>query len=224
MRFRFTDDYLASLTASGFQAAAWQRLRCAARQAAIGRAGVLKLDDATPQLQVLLNMLAAEYHYRALGFDSLARALMGAALSLVGRQLPEPLSPAPTATRTHAASVVQRLLTYIRSHIADSRRLRVEDLASTFAYSPSHLSSLFRLETGESLRQYIMRHRLQRAEDELKLSTLTVSQIAAELGFVDVCHFSKLFKKRYHLTPTDYRRQQLAAPSHQPLPAYAFRY
>lgn len=223
-RFRFTDDYLASITASGLQAAAWQRLRHAARHAALGRAGVLKLDDATPQLLVLLDMLAAEYRHREPGFDSLARSLMGAVLSLVGRQLAEPLQPALRATLTYAASVVQRLLAYIRSHIADSRRLRVEELASAFAYSPGHLSTLFRQETGESLRQYIVRYRLQLAEGQLKRSTLTISQIADELGFVDGCHLNKLFKKRYQLTPTDYRRQLLAAPTYQPAPAYAFRY
>ena len=225
VQLRFTGDYLAGQTATGPQAAAWQRLREAARQAALGRAGRLVLGSAGPQLEALLTMLVAEYSHRVPGTDPLAHSLMGAVLSLVGRHLTEPL---PLARQqgglTYAASVVQRLLGYIRSHIADSRRLRVEELASAFAYSPSHLSALFRQEMGESLRQYIVRYRLRLAESRLELSTLTISQIADELGFVDVCHLNKLFKKRYQLTPTDYRRQLVAGPTYQPAPAYAFHY
>ena len=221
-QLRFTDDYLASLTATGTHTHTWQQLRDFARYAALGRAGYLSPGTDAPQLNALLTILFAEYDTRPPGQEELATSLMGAVLSFVGRQLAAQQLPVRWVGHSYAASVVQRLLTYIRHHIAEPGRLRVEDLASTFAYSPSHLSELFRQETGESLRQYIVRYRLWLAETQLQLSTLTVSQIAEELGFVDVCHLNKLFKKRYQLTPTEYRRQLTVVPTYQPALAYAF--
>ncbi len=217
----FTDDYLASLTATGAHAGAWQQLRDVARHMALGRAGCLAPGADEPQLNALLAILFAEYGSRQPGHEALAASLMGAVLSFVGRQLAAQPLAGRVGPPSYAASVVQRLLTYIRHHIAEPGRLRIEELASAFAYSPSHLSELFRQETGESLRQYIVRYRLWLAEAQLELSTLTISQIADELGFVDVCHLNKLFKKRYHLTPTEYRRQLATASTSSPAPAYA---
>jgi AraC family L-rhamnose operon regulatory protein RhaS len=219
---RFTDDYLASRLATAGPADAWQHVREVARHTALGRAGCLAPAADEPQLSALLAILFAEYGGRAPGHDALASSLMGAVLSFVGRQLAARSLPVRRAGPSHSASVVQRLLAYIRRHIADSGRLRIEELASAFAYSPSHLSELFRQETGESLRQYIVRYRLWLAETKLELSTLTISQIAEELGFVDVCHLNKLFKKRYHLTPTAYRRQFVTAATASPIQAYAY--
>jgi AraC family L-rhamnose operon regulatory protein RhaS len=222
-QLRFTEEYLADLTATGPHATAWQQLRAVAQHAALGTAGYLAPGADEPQLSALLAILFAEYGPRQPGHDALATSLLGAVLSFVGRRLAaQPLLGRRPGT-SYAAGVVQRLLAYIRHHIAEPGRLRVEELASAFAYSPSHLSELFRQETGESLRQYIVRYRLWLAETKLELSTLTVSQIAAELGFVDVCHLNKLFKKRYHLTPTAYRRQ-FATPTAFAAPAYAARY
>jgi len=217
---RFTDDYLESLTATGPHAGAWQQLRAAARHTPLGRAGGLALGLAEPQLGALLAILFAECNGRPPAPNALAASLMGAVLNLVGRQLGAPPQP---AAHSYAAGVVQRLLAHIRHHIAEPGRLRIEALASAFAYSPSHLSELFRQETGESLRQYIVRYRLWLAENQLELSTLSVSQIADELGFVDVCHLNKLFKKRHRLTPTEYRRQRTAAPTYASTSAYALR-
>jgi AraC-like DNA-binding protein len=214
-QLRFTGDYLASLTATGAHATAWQQLRHVAQHAALGQTGCFGSDGPeAPQLSALLTILFAECGSSQPGRDTLTASLMGAVLSLLGRQL----ALRPLAGRrvlpSYAAGVVQRLLAYIRQHIAEPGRLRVEDLASAFAYSPSHLSDLFRQETGESLRQYIVRYRLWLAEAQLKLGTLTIAQIADELGFVDGCHLNKLFKKHYQLTPTEYRRQLAVAATY----------
>jgi AraC-like DNA-binding protein len=214
-QLRFTGAYLASLTATGTHADAWQQVRHVAQHAALGQTGCFGPDGPeAPQLSALLIILFAECGSSQPGCDTLTASLMGAVLSLLGRQLVLRPLPGRRVLPSYAAGVVQRLLAYIRQHIAEPGRLRVEDLASAFAYSPSHLSDLFRQETGESLRQYIVRYRLWLAEAQLKLGTLTIAQIADELGFVDGCHLNKLFKKRYQLTPTEYRRQLAVAATY----------
>ncbi|GAB3584570.1 AraC family transcriptional regulator [Hymenobacter daeguensis] len=210
---RFTEAYLTALTASGIHPGAWQQLRDYTLHASLGLAGTIELDAAgQQQFEALLGILFAEFENRGQPFNNtLAESLMGAVLSFVGRRLTGPAAATPPAV-SHAGNFVQRLLAHIRRYIAQPDFLRVEHLAAEFAYSPKHLSALFKQETGESLRQYILRYKLKMVETRLLLSTLTVSQIAEELAFTDVCHLNKLFKKHYDTTPTDFRRH-LAASS-----------
>jgi len=206
---RFTEAYLTELTATGMHLGAWQQLRDYTLHASLGWVGSLELKpDAQQQINALLSLLFAEYSNRGQPFnDTLAESLMGAVLSFIGRQLTtQPIQARPVSS--YAGGFVQRVLAYIRRHISHPDYLRVERLAAEFAYSPKHLSALFKQETGESVRQYIVRYKLKLVEARLQLSTLTVSQIADELAFTDVCHLNKLFKKHYDTTPTDYRRHR----------------
>lgn len=199
----FSLDYLASHLAGHPQVADWQLLQ--ARGAAIGSTGHLPAAKVPPALAGLLALLVDCYAGRpSVAQDTLASPLVGTVLRALGPLL-APAQPGPAAS--HAASVVRQVLAYIRRHAAAPERLHLGHLAQEFAYSPSHLSALFRQHMREPLHQYIVRHRLQLVENQLQASALTVSQIADELGFVDVCHLNKQFKKRYHLTPTEYRRQ-----------------
>ncbi|OUJ75875.1 AraC family transcriptional regulator [Hymenobacter crusticola] len=208
---RFTEDYLAKLTATGIHTGAWQQLRDSTLHASLGLVGNLQLSAVEQQqLDALLAILFAEADNSGKPFnDTLAESLMGAVLSFVGRRLAGYAAPEHQAS-SYAARFIQRLLAYIRRHITEPDCLRVERLAAEFAYSPSHLSALFKQQTGESLHQYIVRYKLKLVEARLQLSTLTVSQIADELAFTDVCHLNKLFKKYYQATPSDYRRQLAA--------------
>jgi AraC family L-rhamnose operon regulatory protein RhaS len=200
----FSLDYLASQTTGYPQAADWQLL--CARGAASGAGGHLAATKVPPALSALLALLVDCYAgCPGAAHDPLAGPLAGTVLRAVGPLL-APAQPGPAAT--HAAGVVRQVLAYIRRHAAVPERLHLGHLAQEFAYSPSHLSALFRQHMREPLHQYIVRHRLQLVENQLQAGALTVSQIADELGFVDVCHLNKQFKKRYHLTPTEYRRQR----------------
>ncbi|MCT4631418.1 MAG: AraC family transcriptional regulator [Firmicutes bacterium] len=81
----------------------------------------------------------------------------------------------------------------------------VKELATTLGYSPYYLSDLLKKETGKSTQDYIHEHLLQRAKDLLIGSNDTVSQIAYQLGFEYPAHFSKFFKKKTGITPSNYR-------------------
>jgi len=200
----FSLDYLASQLTGHPQAADWQLLR--AYGSALGTAGHLAATKVPTALAALLALLVDCYAgCPGAACDPLAGPLAGTVLRAVGPLL---AVSQPGSAATHAAEVVRQMLAYIRRHAAVPGRLHLGHLAREFAYSPSHLSALFRQHMREPLHQYIVRHRLQLVEKQLQASVLTVSQIADELGFVDVCHLNKQFKKRYHLTPTEYRRQR----------------
>lgn len=200
-------DFVTSHTTNSPQAADWQQLR--ARGAVLGLAGHLGPEAVPPALAALLTLLITCYAgCPGAALDPMASPLAGTVLRTVGQLLAPALPTAGGPLAAHAAGVVRQVLAYIRRHASVPGRLHLGQLAQEFAYSPSHLSALFRQHMREPLHQYIVRHRLQLVETRLQAGALTVSQIADELGFVDVCHLNKQFKKRYHLTPTEYRRQR----------------
>ena len=90
--------------------------------------------------------------------------------------------------------------------------LTMEILGRHFHYSVSTLSHLFRKNTGLSLNGYIESLRLDEAEWLLRQSSLTISEIAACVGFCTPAYFSTVFKKKTGLTPKEYRRMGANAP------------
>lgn len=175
--------------------AAWAALHALAVHTAHAAHGRLEPDaPALDRLQALLVLLLG-----APLADTLTEALLRAVLDVLH---------GPPATASYGAACVQRVLQYIRQHITEPARLRLEHLAAEFAYSPQHLSALFKRETGASVHQYIVRYKLQLVEARLLRSTHTISQIADELAFTDVSHLNKLFKKHYRATPSGYRRHR----------------
>lgn len=92
---------------------------------------------------------------------------------------------------------------YIEEHASD--RLTLDELARQSGYSPDHLSKRFREEFGESLKSYILRTKIQRAQLMLTTTTMPVSDIAAMLSFCSGSHFSKVFQRFSHDTPANYR-------------------
>lgn len=71
--------------------------------------------------------------------------------------------------------------------------------------SPNYFGDLVKKETGKSAQEYIQFKVIERAKDRIANSSLTMSQIAYELGFQYPQHFGRLFKKQTGLTPNEYR-------------------
>lgn len=73
--------------------------------------------------------------------------------------------------------------------------------------SPNYLSDLLKKETGKNAKDHIYYHITNRAKNKLLGTTLSVSEIAYDLGFEYPQHFSKLFKKKTGISPAQYRNQ-----------------
>lgn len=71
--------------------------------------------------------------------------------------------------------------------------------------SPNYFGDLVKKETGQSAQEYIQFKVIERAKDRIANTSLTISQIAYELGFQYPQHFGRLFKKQTGLTPNEYR-------------------
>ncbi len=101
----------------------------------------------------------------------------------------------------------QRKLAEVISLIAEApgKVPPVRELARKWGWSAAHFSRLFRETTGESPQAFIIKTRLQRARQLLRESSLTISEIAAMLGYPDVFFFSRQFKARTGQSPTEFR-------------------
>ncbi len=81
----------------------------------------------------------------------------------------------------------------------------VKYFAEALHLSPNYLSDLLRKETGKNGTEHIQLHVIELAKDRLLSSTVSVSEIAYDLGFEYSQYFSKMFKKNTGMSPVEYR-------------------
>lgn len=94
-------------------------------------------------------------------------------------------------------------LNYIASHFTE--KITLEELGKEAYLHPNYLSALFKKETGESLREYIMRNRIDVAKSLLARTDYSYIQISNSLAFHSQSHFTKVFRERTGYTPKQYR-------------------
>ncbi len=79
-------------------------------------------------------------------------------------------------------------------------------LAKALGYSRAHLAKRFKRETGVSLHTFVTELRVRRAKELFQHTSLNVSEVADQLGFKTVHHFSRVFKQVTGKSPRSYRR------------------
>ena len=72
-------------------------------------------------------------------------------------------------------------------------------------FSGSHAARLFKKQIGLGVREYTKRKRLAVAADKLKTTTLSIKEIAADLGYKSQSDLSRQFKRLFRLNPTEFR-------------------
>jgi AraC-like DNA-binding protein len=82
----------------------------------------------------------------------------------------------------------------------------VQYIAETLNVSPNYLSALLKALTGQSTQQHIHDKLIEKAKERLSTTTLSVSEIAYELGFEHSQSFSKLFKSKTNFSPLEFRQ------------------
>lgn len=83
--------------------------------------------------------------------------------------------------------------------------LKVSDISERFGYNEKYLSHLFGKLSGITLKQYIMRNKMEIANYLLTDTNLPISDISITLGFQDAHNFMRAYKKISGLTPSEYR-------------------
>ncbi|SDT23149.1 two-component system, response regulator YesN [Paenibacillaceae bacterium GAS479] len=102
-------------------------------------------------------------------------------------------------------SIISEMTSYIGSHLEED--LTLQTLASRFFLSREHVSRRFKQETGQTLSEYVEILRMDKARKLLSSSGLRVTEIAAQVGYMDEKYFSKVFKKHTGSSPGQFRQQ-----------------
>jgi two-component system response regulator YesN len=98
---------------------------------------------------------------------------------------------------------------YIDQHYMDAN-LSLNEAATQVNLSPSHFSTVFSQETGQTFKEYLTEARLKRAKELLRSTTLRSFEISYQVGYSDPHYFSYVFRKHTGLSPKEYRQQSQA--------------
>ncbi|MBQ9538644.1 MAG: response regulator [Treponema sp.] len=106
-------------------------------------------------------------------------------------------------TSTKENPIVKKAEDYIEKRISED--LSLEDVAAAINVSPFYLSRMFKEVRGENYINYLTDLRLRRAQELLKNPRTPIKEISAEVGFNDQNYFSRIFKNKFGMTPTEFR-------------------
>jgi AraC-like DNA-binding protein len=109
------------------------------------------------------------------------------------------------------STIIDDITSFIKS--CNGKPVTVNEIAKKLSYSRSHISKEFKQQTGQSLKSYIDKTRLDKAKEMLLYSDFSISDIAFALGFKDVYSFSRFFKKHAASCPKIYRKNNRFYPS-----------
>lgn len=112
----------------------------------------------------------------------------------------------PEPLKGSGERAIEVALEYIRGHYCEE--LSLEKLAAAVYLNPAYFSQLFKQKTGQGYKEYVTSLRLEKAKGLLLNPKLKLAEIALHVGYQDARHFTQIFRKRYQLTPTEYRHQQ----------------
>ncbi|WP_217597582.1 response regulator [Cohnella sp. GbtcB17] len=110
------------------------------------------------------------------------------------------------ALRPKYGEAVQRGCEYIALHFAED--ILLQDIASHVHLSRTYFSELFKKETGMNWSEYLLRLRMEKAQEALRDRAWKVSELAAHVGYSNTSYFIKLFKSYAGVSPHEFMEAQ----------------
>lgn len=103
--------------------------------------------------------------------------------------------------------IVKNALTYIEENY--TQKLTLSEVAEKTYVSQWHLSKLLNRHTGQSFSDILNHTRIEHAKELLKDPSLRIGDVSDQVGFLDLAHFSRVFKKQVGVSANEYRNQVL---------------
>lgn len=161
------------------------------------------LEMGAPRHMHMVQLEAARSLDRAESHEEIARLSTQIVMDVVGKLIDPDLSPSQL--------LIDRALEYLGRNYR--RDLNDELVARELGLSTSHFRHLFREATGQPFRKYLMSLRLEKARAMLVEGDTPIGEIAVEVGFTGLAHFSRAFAQRFAATPSSMRRGGMAVSS-----------
>lgn len=163
--------------------------------------------DLSQRLFRLCASMEAENAVRRQGRYFMLKSYLIQMLLLVIREQCEPMER-PQGHAFESAGkkyVAEQVISYIEDHY--SEKISLDQIAENMYLSPFYISRIFKGETGSTPIRHLINLRLEKAKELLEEGYQgSIQEVAALVGYDDAYHFSKLFKKRYGISPSQVRK------------------
>ena len=159
-----------------------------------------------PQAAVTLlqQMLREQERMENYATDMIAAQLMQLLLITL-RQQQAPTQKLKTSNSLNSENeIIRRAQQYISAHIRE--KLTVPQVAKMVDVSPSYMTALFHKNLQISPGEYIRRIKIQESKQMIREGNMNFTEIAAALHYSTVHHFSRQFKEKFGITPTEYAK------------------
>ena len=160
-----------------------------------------------PQSAVALlqNMLREQERMDTYSNDIILSQLTHLLLLLLREEATPSAGKLQTANAVHSENeIIRQAQQFISGHIRE--KLSVPLVARQVDVSPSYLTALFHKNLQISPGEYIRRTKLQESKQMIRENNLNFTEIAAALHYSTVHHFSRQFKEKFGITPTEYAK------------------
>jgi AraC-like DNA-binding protein len=134
-------------------------------------------------------------------------------LELIGAVVRASFKNEPRRERTNRNALMRRIIAYLEGHYAESN-LTPDKIAAANGISTRYLHSLFRA-SSTTVSKWIWERRLKASREDLldpSMAHLRVSEIAYRRGFNDTAHFSRAFRDRFNISPSQLREKAGLGP------------
>ena len=166
----------------------------------------IDIKPIAPFISQLLSELLKEFSLNPKEFQDNAHNLLRCVFVALYRHAPE----AFPYDDNNISSVIQEIKQKIENNLSDEQSL--DELAAEFHTSRYYLAHAYKQITGYSIKNYRMLCRIAEARELLINTAMSVSDISEHIGFPDTSNFSKYFRKKEGVTPTQYRQMHRQAP------------
>ena len=155
------------------------------------------------KLRNLLTMIAQEMNDERSNGPLYIASLVDAALIHLARNYVTENIDFFEAQNLLSSAQLEDIRTFILDNLDEP--IEVADLADAAGVKLSEFSRLFRVATGSTPYQYVLRERIEWSEELLRTTELSLAEISYASGFSSQSHFTRTFRKQNSLTPLSYR-------------------
>ncbi len=148
-----------------------------------------------------LRLLASEFYLK----NNYSQEYLSSCLKFILITLAKIAELTETSEKKKNYETVRKVIQYIENNYRMD--LSNETIGEYFHFNPSYLNRIFKENTGDTLHNFLVRYRMNLAMDLLHTTSLPINEIVATVGFSDIPHFIKSFKKITGKTPGDYRNK-----------------
>jgi AraC-like DNA-binding protein len=110
----------------------------------------------------------------------------------------------PKEQKQDAINNIRLVIDYIQENY--QRLLTIQELAGLLHLSEPYFMRFFKKHTGMTCVDYMNDYRMERAVELLQTTNLSIMEISMQVGMHNISYFNRLFKKKYQMTPKEYRK------------------